>query len=87
MYPRNGLAAAVARPWGDYSSLSLDPKDGCTFWYTTEYLKTDRTFDWCARIGNFKMSGCNQFPALSPRSKARGDPVLLLSSGRGGNAQ
>ena len=22
--------------WGDYSSLSLDPADNCTFWYTTE---------------------------------------------------
>src|SRR5579864_6210952 len=25
--------------WGDYSSLSLDPVDDCTMWYTTEYLK------------------------------------------------
>jgi hypothetical protein len=25
--------------WGDYSSLSVDPVDDCTFWYTTEYLK------------------------------------------------
>src|SRR5262249_47000463 len=23
--------------WGDYSSMSVDPVDDCTFWYTTEY--------------------------------------------------
>src|SRR3954466_6882257 len=22
------------QPWGDYSSLSIDPTDDCTFWYT-----------------------------------------------------
>jgi len=26
-----------ANRWGDYSSLSVDPVDDCTFWYTTEY--------------------------------------------------
>ena len=25
--------------WGDYSAMSVDPIDDCTFWYTTEYLK------------------------------------------------
>jgi len=23
--------------WGDYSSMSVDPSDECTFWFTTEY--------------------------------------------------
>ena len=23
--------------WGDYSGIGVDPADGCTFWYTTEY--------------------------------------------------
>ena len=23
--------------WGDYSGIGVDPVDGCTFWYTTEY--------------------------------------------------
>jgi hypothetical protein len=22
--------------WGDYSSMSVDPVDDCTFWYTNE---------------------------------------------------
>ena len=23
--------------WGDYSSMSVDPTDDCTFWYTNQY--------------------------------------------------
>ena len=39
-YPFGGLSR-----WGDYSSMSLDPADDCTFWYTTEYLKASGGFD------------------------------------------
>jgi hypothetical protein len=45
--------------WGDYSSLAVDPVDGCTFWYTTEYLKADGTFNWSTWIGSFKIAGCS----------------------------
>ena len=24
--------------WGDYSAMSVDPADDCTFWFTTEYM-------------------------------------------------
>jgi hypothetical protein len=44
--------------WGDYSALAIDPVDGCTMWYTTEYLKTNGTFNWSTRIANFKFPGC-----------------------------
>jgi hypothetical protein len=43
--------------WGDYSSLSLDPSDDCTFWYTNEYFKTNGT-SWSTRIGSFKFPSC-----------------------------
>jgi hypothetical protein len=45
--------------WGDYSSMSVDPVDDCTFWYTTEYLKSNGTFNWSTRIAAFKMDTCN----------------------------
>jgi len=45
--------------WGDYSSMSVDPVDDCTFWYTNEYLKTNGTFNWSTRIASFKFSGCS----------------------------
>ena len=44
--------------WGDYSSMSVDPVDDCTFFYTTEYLKTSGSFNWSTRIASFKFPGC-----------------------------
>jgi hypothetical protein len=44
--------------WGDYSSMAVDPVDGCTFWYTTEYLKANGTFNWSTWIGSFKFPSC-----------------------------
>jgi hypothetical protein len=44
--------------WGDYSSMSIDPVDDCTFWYTTEYLKTNGSYNWSTRIASFKFPSC-----------------------------
>jgi hypothetical protein len=44
--------------WGDYSSMSVDPVDDCTFWYTTEYLTANGSFNWSTRIASFKMDTC-----------------------------
>ena len=44
--------------WGDYSSMSIDPADDCTFWYTGEYLPSTGTFNWKTRIASFKLPGC-----------------------------
>ena len=32
----------AAPRWGDYSNMSVDPVDDCTFWYTQEYFSRDR---------------------------------------------
>ncbi len=44
--------------WGDYTHMSIDPVDDCTFWYTGQYLKADGTFNWSTRIASFKIIGC-----------------------------
>ncbi len=44
--------------WGDYSAMTVDPVDDCTFWYTTEYLKTNGTFNWSTWISSFKLASC-----------------------------
>ncbi len=44
--------------WGDYSDMTVDPVDDCTFWYTTEYLKNTGAFNWNTRVASFKFSGC-----------------------------
>jgi hypothetical protein len=48
--------------WGDYSTMSVDPVDGCTFWYTQEYQRNDDTrtdFDFKTRIGAFVLPECS----------------------------
>ncbi|MBC7677669.1 MAG: hypothetical protein H7233_01565 [Pseudorhodobacter sp.] len=49
--------ANLAR-WGDYSAMSVDPVDDCTFWFTSEYLKSSGTFNWSTKIASFKMPNC-----------------------------
>jgi hypothetical protein len=51
--------------WGDYSSMSVDPVDDCTFWYTTEYY-TSTGNNWQTRIGSFKLADCSGTPTDNP---------------------
>jgi hypothetical protein len=54
--------------WGDYSSLTIDPKDDCTFWYANEYLKADGTWNWSTHISSFTFPSClpaTQAPAIT----------------------
>jgi hypothetical protein len=44
--------------WGDYSAMTVDPVDDCTFWYTNEYLKANGTFNWSTRIASFVFPSC-----------------------------
>jgi hypothetical protein len=45
--------------WGDYSTMRVDPADDCTFWFTTEYIAANGTFNWRTRIASFKFANCN----------------------------
>jgi hypothetical protein len=54
----SGVQVQSYKRWGDYSSMTLDPKDDCTFWYTQEYYTQTGSFNWATRIGAFKFDGC-----------------------------
>lgn len=54
--------------WGDYSQMSLDPVDDCTFWYTSEYLPSSGTFNWNTWITSFKFPSCNADAPSPPAS-------------------
>jgi hypothetical protein len=43
--------------WGDYSSMSVDPDDDCTFWYTQEY--SDGGFNWQSHVVTLKFNTCD----------------------------
>jgi hypothetical protein len=46
--------------FGDYSQMTIDPVDDCTFWYTGTYLPTTTTQnDWSTRIGSFRFTSCH----------------------------
>ena len=48
--------------WGDYSEMSIDPSDECTFWYANEYHETAGVTNWRTRIGSFKFPNCDAPP-------------------------
>jgi hypothetical protein len=55
-----GSQSLTGNRWGDYSDLTVDPVDDCTFWYTQEYYAVPADeFNWRTRIGNFKFPSCN----------------------------
>jgi hypothetical protein len=68
--------------WGDYTTMTVDPVDGCTFWYTNEYYATTGSI-WRTRVGAFKFTGqseCNpptavEVSRLSTRWASRGVAV------------
>jgi hypothetical protein len=53
-----GSQTGTLHRWGDYSAMTVDPVDDCTFWYTNEYLKSSGSFNWSTRIASFKFPGC-----------------------------
>jgi hypothetical protein len=54
-----GGAQTGLHRWGDYSAMTIDPLDDCTFWFTTEYLKASGPFqNWSTEIVAFQFPGC-----------------------------
>lgn len=61
-----GVQTAFGNRWGDYTSMTVDPADDCTFWYTNEYYTLESQekspFGWLTRIGKFKFPSCPNAP-------------------------
>ncbi len=51
--------------WGDYSAMTVDPTDDCTFWYTNEYIRADNLHFWSTRIASFSFSSCASCPGAT----------------------
>ncbi|MGO4881204.1 MAG: hypothetical protein ACLP59_10320 [Bryobacteraceae bacterium] len=54
--------------WGDYTSMSVDPADDCTMWYTGQYLAQSESKRWATRLFSLVFPGCQQITA---QQKAR----------------
>ena len=63
----DGTASNPSIRYGDYSHMSLDPEDDCTFWFTGEVNTSSL---WTTQIGSFRFEDCGctvtpESPALS----------------------
>jgi hypothetical protein len=82
--------------WGDYSAMTVDPVDQCTFFYTNEYYRNQADGDnqnWATRIASYRFPSCVAAPAwgtvtgtiISVPSRAPLSGVLVtLSNGYAG---
>ncbi len=78
--------------WGDYSSMSVDPFDDCTFWYVAQYIPTS-TSSWGTKIasaafpagngpGQCLPTTCTSRPASAPtigQATVAGDNQITVS--------
>ena len=53
-----GIQTSTSGRWGDYSSMSVDPTDECTFWGTAEYMPTTADRGWSNRVCSFSFADC-----------------------------
>lgn len=54
----DGQGSQTDDRWGDYSDMTVDPVDDCTFYYTNEYYATTTQSEWQTRIGYFRFGQC-----------------------------
>jgi Abnormal spindle-like microcephaly-assoc'd, ASPM-SPD-2-Hydin len=54
--------------WGDYTSMTVDPVAGCSFWYVNEYFANNQIGTgkpiWQTRISTFSIPTCNSVTLL-----------------------
>jgi len=87
----NGSQTSSSQRWGDYSSMSVDPVDQCTFYFTNEYYPTTAGSQWHTRVCSFKFENCGQpdfaLVAESPKriefcgATTSADPTYSLRAG------
>ena len=58
----SGVQTTTNSRWGDYTSMNVDPRDDCTFWYVNEYYTAEgqasSAAGWQTRIASFRMPDC-----------------------------
>jgi len=51
-----GAQTGSSARWGDYTTMSVDPVDDCTFWYTNEHYDATSSSGWKTWIASFKFA-------------------------------
>jgi hypothetical protein len=66
LFAGTGSQSGTGSRWGDYSALTIDPVDDCTFWFTSQYYASTTSFNWRTRVGSFRFPGCGGAPTPTP---------------------
>ena len=53
-----GVQTPSLSRWGDYSTISVDPVDGCPMVFTSQYQPANGNFNWTTFIYSFKLTTC-----------------------------
>jgi hypothetical protein len=57
--------------WADYSQMTINPRDDCTFWHVGSFQPTTVNFAWSTSISAFRFSNC-----ASPTPTATATPIV-----------
>ncbi len=81
-----GCQTSGTQRWGDYSSMTVDPSNPSTFWYTTEYYSVPSGSNWETRIASFTFGNVfSSWAAATPNKICGGDSSQLTSIAYGGS--
>jgi hypothetical protein len=75
MTPGTGHQTSTQGRWGDYSTVFVDPADGCTFYHTNEYFSATSGAAWNTRVGSYKFPTCSPSPIPTPTPLATPTPT------------
>lgn len=56
---QSGHGSQPADRWGDYSSMSVDPADDCTFWFTSQIQPSTAVKNWETIISRLRIASCH----------------------------
>lgn len=76
----NKCGGAPCERWGDYTAMSVDPVDDCTFWYTNQYYSSPAngaTGNWQTRIGSFRFPSCSGGPPTTTTLSSSANPSTV----------
>lgn len=75
-----GVNQSTTNRWGDYSVLTIDPEDDCTFWMFQEFMEVTGVSTYSTRIGSFKFPGCQGQPVIFADGFESGDTAIWSTS-------
>lgn len=83
---QTGSCGGACDRWGDYSAMSADPVDDCTFWLTNQYFSSVANGAnspplWNTRIGAFKFPTCTANNRTADLTISKTDGSLTATPG------